>query len=49
VAKIEKGTSFEESSHPGHVFRIYDSPENTDAMELFTVSGNYGEHRHIEL
>merc|ERR1712238_389680 len=49
VAKIEKGKSFEESSHPGHVFRIYDSPESSGVMELFTVNGNYGEHRRIEL
>ncbi|MGK3753727.1 MAG: diketogulonate reductase-like aldo/keto reductase, partial [Bacillariaceae sp.] len=56
VAKIEKGKSFEESSHPGHVFRIYsgtaadDSSESKGGdMELFTVSGKYGEHRHIEL
>jgi len=49
VAKIEKGKSFEESSHPGHMFRIYDSSDSTDVVESFTVSGNYGEHRHIEL
>lgn len=61
VAKIQKGKSFEESSHPGHQFRIYydegvgggdadnDSDHSGSRMELFTVSGNYGEHRHIEL
>ena len=56
VAKIEKGKSFDESSHPGHVFRVYSgttddnsSGSKGDDMELFTVSGNYGEHRHIEL
>jgi diketogulonate reductase-like aldo/keto reductase len=52
VAKIQKGKSFEEASHPGHQFRIYyDDSENVEdeKMELFTVSGNYGEHRHIEL
>jgi len=55
VAKIQKGKSFEESTHPGHMFRVYyDDNSNTDKvqdgkMELFTVSGNYGEHRHIEL
>jgi len=53
VAKIQKGKSYEESSHPGHQFRIYydEDTENTNGgrMELFTVSGNYGEHRHIEL
>jgi len=53
VAKIKKGKSFEESSHPGHQFRIYydDGSDNVHdgRMEMFTVSGNYGEHRHIEL
>jgi len=48
VAKIEKGKSFEESSHPGHMFNIYDSPESKDVTESFIVSGNYGEHRFIE-
>jgi len=53
VAKIKKGKSFEESSHPGHQFRIYYDSSSDNAqdgrMEMFTVSGNYGEHRHIEL
>ena len=54
VAKIQKGKSFEESSHPGHQFRIYydevvGSGNEGSNMQLFTVSGNYGEHRHIEL
>lgn len=56
VAKIQKGKSFEEASHPGHQFRIvYDADGASDNniqdgnMEMFTVSGNYGEHRHIEL
>jgi len=56
VAKIQKGKSFEESSHPGHQFRIYyddghggNGKNERSQMELFTVSGNYGEHRHIEL
>jgi len=55
VAKIQKGKSFEESSHPGHQFKIYyddgsgEIGNDGSKMELFTVSGNYGEHRHIEL
>lgn len=53
VAKIQKGKSFEESSHPGHQFRIYydEGFDNIQdgRVEMFTVSGNYGEHRHIEL
>lgn len=47
VARIEKGKSFQESSHPGHTFKIYDVEGS--AMELFKVVGNYGEHTHIEL
>jgi len=53
VAKIKKGKSFEESSHPGHQFRVYydDGSDHVQdgRVEMFTVSGNYGEHRHIEL
>jgi diketogulonate reductase-like aldo/keto reductase len=48
VALIKKGGSFEESSHPGHIFRIYET-EDKQNMEVFTVEGNYGDHRHIEL
>lgn len=48
VAKILKGTTFEESTHPGHIFRIYES-EDKQNMEVFTVEGNYGDHRNIEL
>ena len=47
VAKIQKGTSFEESSHPGHQFKIYDV--HGGGTEFFDVVGNYGEHKHIEL
>lgn len=53
VARIKQGKSFEESSHPGHQFRIYydEGSDNIQdgRMEMITVSGNYGEHRHIEL
>ena len=52
VSKIDKGRSFEESSHPGHTFRIYDSEEthgDKKSFQLFTVEGNYGDHHHIEL
>jgi diketogulonate reductase-like aldo/keto reductase len=48
VARIEKGNSFEESSHPGHIFRVYDSEEKAN-MEVLTVNGKYGDHKHIEL
>jgi diketogulonate reductase-like aldo/keto reductase len=52
VSLIEKGTSFEESTHPGHSFRIYDSEEtkgDKKSFQLFTVAGNYGDHHHVEL
>lgn len=48
VARIEQGKEFEESSHPGHIFRVYDSEEKAN-MEIVTVDGRYGEHKHIEL
>jgi diketogulonate reductase-like aldo/keto reductase len=48
VSLIEKGKTFEESSHPGHTFRVYDSSDKT-SYELFTVEGNYGDHRHVDL
>lgn len=48
VSLIKKGKTFMESSHPGHSFRIYDSANKTN-YELFTVEGNYGDHRHVEL
>mmetsp|Transcript_34968 Transcript_34968/g.84621 ORF Transcript_34968/g.84621 Transcript_34968/m.84621 type:complete len:472 (+) Transcript_34968:259-1674(+) len=48
IAKIDKGKSFVESSHPGHMFRIYDT-ETKENMETFQVEGKYGEHYHIEL
>merc|ERR1719215_239253 len=41
VAKIDQGDSFEESSHPGHIFKIYDGPEKNN-FEIFNVEGNYG-------
>mmetsp|Transcript_13988 Transcript_13988/g.39219 ORF Transcript_13988/g.39219 Transcript_13988/m.39219 type:complete len:505 (+) Transcript_13988:167-1681(+) len=47
IAKIQKGKSFQESSHPGHQFKIYDVEGG--GMEFFKVVGNYGEHKHIEL
>ena len=48
VAFIKKGETFEESSHPGHVFRAYDT-EDKQNMEVFEVEGYYGDHRHFEL
>jgi diketogulonate reductase-like aldo/keto reductase len=48
VAKIDQGTSWDESSHPGHVYRVYDSPEKNN-YELFAVSGRYGDDISVEL
>mmetsp|Transcript_133505 Transcript_133505/g.198478 ORF Transcript_133505/g.198478 Transcript_133505/m.198478 type:complete len:466 (-) Transcript_133505:32-1429(-) len=48
VALIEKGKTFEESSHPGHTFRVYDSEDKSD-YKLYTVDGRYGDHNHVEL
>jgi hypothetical protein len=52
VSLIEKGKSFEEASHPGHAFRIYDADHDSgdkSNYELFKVEGNYGDHHHVEL
>jgi diketogulonate reductase-like aldo/keto reductase len=48
VAKIDQGNTWEEESHPGHLYRVYDGPEKK-SYELFAVEGKYGEHRHVEL
>eukprot|EP00980_Cylindrotheca_fusiformis_P005591 scaffold1184_cov132-Cylindrotheca_fusiformis.AAC.12 len=48
VAKIDQGSTWEEESHPGHIFRVYDGPEKK-SYELFSVEGKYGDHRHVEL
>lgn len=48
VAKIDKGDKWEESSHPGHIYRVYDSDEKKN-YELISVDGKYGDHSHVEL
>lgn len=48
VAKIDQGKTWDEESHPGHMFRVYDGPEKK-SYELFAVEGRYGDHRHVEL
>lgn len=48
VALIEQGDTFEESSHPGHTFRIYDSEDKSN-YQLYKVEGRYGDHHHVEL
>lgn len=51
VATIKKGEKFDEKSHPGHKFKVYDhaDKELASSVELFQVSGRYGDHHHIEL
>jgi diketogulonate reductase-like aldo/keto reductase len=51
VAVLKKGQSFEEETHPGHSFRIYDSPEksNFEVFNVDDVDGKYGDHHHVEL
>jgi hypothetical protein len=48
VAFLEKGQTFEESTHPGHTFRVYDSEDRSN-YDTFKVEGRYGDHHHIEL
>jgi diketogulonate reductase-like aldo/keto reductase len=50
LATIKKGEKFEEQSHPGHRFRVYDHEDKEQAtFELFEVTGRYGDHHHVEL
>jgi diketogulonate reductase-like aldo/keto reductase len=51
IATIKKGEKFDEKSHPGHKFKIYDheDKEQSSSVELFQVSGRYGDHHHVAL
>jgi len=49
LSHIPQGEKFEESSHPGHTFRLYDSETKENGYELYTVEGKYGDHYHVEL
>jgi len=51
IATIKKGGKFDEKSHPGHKFKVYDHADKAQAssVELFQVSGRYGDHHHVEL
>ncbi len=50
LAFIEKGSSYEESTHPGHTFKLYHAYD-PDQFETFSIRGHYGEIQdiHVEL
>jgi len=50
LAFIEKGSSYEESTHPGHTFKLYHAYD-PDQFETFSIRGHYGETQdiHVEL
>jgi len=50
LAFIEKGSSYQESTHPGHVFKVYHAYD-PDIHETFNIHGQYGESQdiHVEL
>ena len=49
-AFIEKGSSYEESTHPGHTFKLYHAYD-PEQFESFSIHGHYGEIQdvHVEL
>lgn len=51
VATIKKGETFVEETHPGHKFKVYDHEDKAQAnsVDLYQVSGRYGDHHHVEL
>lgn len=50
LAFIEKGSSYEESTYPGHKFKMYHAYD-PDQFETFSIGGHYGETHdiHVEL
>jgi len=50
VAFIEKGSLYEESTHPGHTFRVYHAYD-AGQYETFSIHGHYGDAQdiHVEL
>mmetsp|Transcript_11133 Transcript_11133/g.26753 ORF Transcript_11133/g.26753 Transcript_11133/m.26753 type:complete len:503 (-) Transcript_11133:82-1590(-) len=50
LAFIEKGSSYEENTHPGHIFKVYHAYD-PDQVKTFTIRGHYGESQdiHVEL
>jgi len=50
IGTIKKGEKFDERSHPGHKFKVYDHEDKAQAsFEVYQVSGRYGDHHHVEL
>ena len=48
ISYIAKGDSFQESTHPNHLFRIYNAYD-PDVFEDYTVTGLYGDHDHVHV
>ena len=50
LAFIEKGSSYEEHTHPGHRFKVYHAYD-PDQFESFSIHGHYGDSQdiHVEL
>ena len=48
ISYIAKGESFEESTHPQHLFRIYNAYD-PDVYKDYTVTGLYGDHDHVHI
>ena len=50
IAFIEKGSSYEESTHPGHTFKVYHAYDREN-YEEFNIHGHYGDTQdiHVEL
>lgn len=50
LAFIEKGSSFQQLSHPGHTFKVYHAYD-PDQFETYSIRGHYGESQdiHVEL
>lgn len=50
LAFIEKGSSYEESTHPGHTFKVYHAYD-PEQFKTFSIRGHYGESQdiHVEL
>jgi diketogulonate reductase-like aldo/keto reductase len=48
ISYIGKGESFQESTHPKHLFRIYNA-YNPEIYHDYTVTGTYGDHDHVHV
>jgi hypothetical protein len=48
VALIKKGDTFEETTYPGHKFRVYD-PANKDKYVEHEITAKFGERKEIKV